>query len=885
VRWALLPFGTFIYIKPGYSKQMPAAKRKEGKISYRLKKMAATPVFVKLYAGASVIILLLSSCLWAILGTRVQQSNADQLANPYLFESSATLQGAVFPGQHSFLLKWPLFLLMKTFGLSAATFTFFTVGTVLLTVMSLAFILYRIERRPLMFGTLCLALASVLLMIPAQPYPGGILPVNMAMVTTRNIEYIVFIAGIALIARTTHIRERRFLAGTVLLGILVASDKLFLTLGVGGALIAIVVYALVRKWSLVSVMVTWLMAMLAAALLASIILWLASKSGVTHIGGSSMLSPYGLVHNPKDVVLGSIYALFGLMTNFGANPVADYRVRGTIPLELLHGLLSWGGIAVVVNFSLLCAALYVAGSFLVRSLRSGDRRPAPNNTSFKLSLMLIWTSLTALGIFIFSNHYYPVDSRYLGIALFAGFIAGASFLKVKQLRPESVLAVGACLILAIVFGLTGSVRSYNNEKTALADTNQRNVTVAEVLKHHPVSTLAGDYWRVLPVRSASSNALKVMPLEGCLEPRQVLSSTAWQPDLQHTSFAYLLTLDGNLTNSAHCSLSQIVDSYGRPNASALIAGTLNNPKEVLLFYDKGIHKSAPATPQATEGPATVLPISLDQLPYTACAVPTVMNVVAHEDDDLLFMNPDLLNDIKAGHCVRTIYMTAGDAGAGEFYWLSREQASEAAYAKMLGTDDVWVQRIVQLGDKRFITVANPKGNSKISLIFMHLPDGNMRGEGFDATGHENLERLDSGSLGQLHSVDRQSTYDKSQLTDVLVSLMHIYVPSEIRTQSEIRGSHFQDHSDHMSASRFTKIAHEQYEAQQYEGRVTIPLLFYEGYPIRELPENVSGVDLETKEMIFSAYALHDDSVCHSRKACDRDPAYNGYLTRQYRADQ
>jgi LmbE family N-acetylglucosaminyl deacetylase len=863
---------------------MPAFKSTTTKAGW-LHSITDVPVFGKLYASAAVIILILTSCFWSILGARIQQSNADQLTNPYLFESSATLHGAEFPGQHSFLLKWPLFMLMKVFGLSTTTFTFFTVCTVLLTVLSLAFILYRIERRPLVFGTFCLALASVLLMIPAQPYPGGILPVNMAMVTTRNIEYIVFIAGIALIARTARIREWRFLAGSALLGILVASDKLFLTLGVGGALLAIVAYALVRKWSLVSVMVTWLMAMLGAALLASIILWLASRSGVTHIGGSSTLSPYGLVHNLKDVVLGSVYAAFGLITNFGANPVADYRVRGAIPSEFWHGLLSWSGIAVVVNAVLLCAALYAAGNFLVRSLRSDDWQPVPNNTSFKSSLMLIWASLTAVGIFVFTNHYYPVDARYLGVALFAGFVAGASFVSFKQVRPARILALGLCLVVAIVFGITGSERSYNAEKAALADMSQRNITVAEALKHHSVRTLAGDYWRVLPVRSASNNAVNVMPLEGCLKPRQVLSSTVWQPDLQHASFAYLLTLDGNLTNSAHCNLSQIIDSYGRPNASALIAGTLNNPKEVLLFYDKGIHKSAPATPQATEGPATVLPISLDQLPYTSCGVPTTMNVVAHEDDDLLFMNPDLLKEIKAGHCVRTIYMTAGDAGAGEFYWLSREQASEAAYAKMLGTDDVWVHRIVQLGDKQFITVANPRGNSRISLIFMHLPDGNMRGEGFDATGHENLERLASGNLSQLHSVDRQSVYDKNQLTDVLVSLMHIYIPSEIRTQSEFRGSHFQDHSDHMSASHFTKIAHEQYEAQQYEGRVTIPLLFYEGYPIRELPENVSGTELETKEMIFSAYAQHDGSVCHSRKDCEGDPAYNGYLRRQYRADQ
>ena len=43
-----------------------------------------------------------------------------------------------------------------------------------------------------------------------------------------------------------------------------------------------------------------------------------------------------------------------------------------------------------------------------------------------------------------------------------------------------------------------------------------------------------------------------------------------------------------------------------------------------------------------------------------------MQIVAHEDDDLLFMNPDLEHAIDAGSCVRTIYVTAGDAGTHTF---------------------------------------------------------------------------------------------------------------------------------------------------------------------------------------------------------------------------
>ncbi len=36
-----------------------------------------------------------------------------------------------------------------------------------------------------------------------------------------------------------------------------------------------------------------------------------------------------------------------------------------------------------------------------------------------------------------------------------------------------------------------------------------------------------------------------------------------------------------------------------------------------------------------------------------------LTIVAHPDDDLLFLNPDILRDIEAGRCARTVFVTAG----------------------------------------------------------------------------------------------------------------------------------------------------------------------------------------------------------------------------------
>lgn len=40
----------------------------------------------------------------------------------------------------------------------------------------------------------------------------------------------------------------------------------------------------------------------------------------------------------------------------------------------------------------------------------------------------------------------------------------------------------------------------------------------------------------------------------------------------------------------------------------------------------------------------------------------VMTIVAHTDDDLLFMNPDIATSIAEGNVATTVFVTAGDAG-------------------------------------------------------------------------------------------------------------------------------------------------------------------------------------------------------------------------------
>ncbi|HKU18038.1 MAG TPA: PIG-L family deacetylase [Candidatus Saccharimonadales bacterium] len=836
--------------------------------------------FAATYAVVALLILLGTTVVWAYLSATVQQSNADQTVNAYLFENNHTFQGANFPGQHSFLFKWPIFWLISLLGARSAAFTWVTVGVVLLTVGIFALFLYRIERRALYFGTLCLALASVLAVVPAQPYAGGLLPVNMAMITTRNLEYILYITAVALVVRATRLKSWRFAAGALLFGVLAASDKLFLAFGIGSALLACVWYGLVRCWSFVTLAVRWLLAGLIAFLVATGLLGVISGAGWTHIAAGSQVSPYGATHSVKDIGHGVVYGVAGFLTNLGIDPANDTRLLRTVPHQAAQTLLSWGVVALLVN-----SVLLVLGTYAVYRLVKANWRPydAQNSSvAQRISLMMLWTTVVAAAVFVVSNHYYPVDARYLSIIVFALFLTGATFLRTVQIRREVLVSAGLLLCLGIASGLVVAHRSYNDERAAVAPLDKRNVLISQALSNHPVQVLMGDYWRVIPTKLAAHDTLQVMPLESCTTARSVLSSKAWQPNPEKVSFAYLLTFDQSLTGYPKCSLDTIINRFGKPNASIPIAGTTMHPQELLLFYDRGAHKSAPAAPTSKQNLATVAPISTDDLPYTSCNQPTVMVTVAHQDDDLLFMNPDVQHDIQAGRCIRTVYLTAGDAGSGPFYWIGREQGAEAAYATMLGTNTIWVQRLVKLADNQIITIANPRGNSKLSLIFMHLPDGNVDGSGFPTSHFESLTRLERGVIPRIHSIDGESTYTSESLTAALAELMTLYHPAEIRTQGDVVSRVAPDHSDHIATGRFTAAAYARYRQNQLAGLGEIPIVSYIGYPVRVLPPNISDGDLALKEKIFFVYAAHDDGVCRSMQECIRQSAnYRAYLTREY----
>ncbi|GAB1692027.1 PIG-L family deacetylase [Krasilnikovia sp. M28-CT-15] len=271
----------------------------------------------------------------------------------------------------------------------------------------------------------------------------------------------------------------------------------------------------------------------------------------------------------------------------------------------------------------------------------------------------------------------------------------------------------------------------------------------------------------------------------------------------------------------------------------------------------------PVTAATSQDPAA----RAGSAPRSACRG-TSMQVVAHEDDDILFINPDLRTDIRAGRCIVTLFLTAGDAGKPVAYWRGREAGAKAAYAAMAGVRNRWNSRTVTLAGHRITQVG--LAGRKVFLLFLRLPDGH----GYANHDWETMAALWKGTIPAVHSIDSGTAYTRDGLVQTVGAAMRTWRPDVVRTLDYSAGYGQGDHADHVTAGYVTHAAHLGYTT-------THRLYGYRGYPAARQPANLSLAAARAKMAVFFAYAPHDPHVCRTAKACRKGPYWSRFL-RQYR---
>ncbi len=263
-----------------------------------------------------------------------------------------------------------------------------------------------------------------------------------------------------------------------------------------------------------------------------------------------------------------------------------------------------------------------------------------------------------------------------------------------------------------------------------------------------------------------------------------------------------------------------------------------------------------------------------------------LTVVAHEDDDLIFQNPAVLEAIAAGDCVRTVYVTAGDAGKGETYWRERELGPRAAYAQMAGVANSWTNSTPSVAGHT-IHLATLTAHPQVSQVNLRLPDGGGgAGTGYAVNGNQSVPRLwrsqnpqpaSLSPISSINAIDGSATYTYGGLLTTLEALIEEFEPDVIGTQNfsaEFGGG---DHGDHIAVARFVHLAEASYQREHV-------LRSYMDYESKNQAQNVFEPALGKKLNAYYAYAVHDSNeACASQAACE-SPFYSEYwnwLKRQY----
>jgi LmbE family N-acetylglucosaminyl deacetylase len=292
----------------------------------------------------------------------------------------------------------------------------------------------------------------------------------------------------------------------------------------------------------------------------------------------------------------------------------------------------------------------------------------------------------------------------------------------------------------------------------------------------------------------------------------------------------------------------------------------------------GIAAAIPASCAAHSGRRT-------QRVLGAGGAPSILQIVAHQDDDVLFMNPDLSAALAAGIPTTTVYLTAGEAMGAFDYSRTREQfaadrqdAARAAYGQMLGSDAAWNRQAVPLPGGRRAELSTLPGVDHLKLLFLNLPDGDDRAAVPDRPGLPQGMALSGLLLGQRPDIPTivPSTgpvteayhHTKDSLLAALSGFLDEYQPTILRTQDPMyaeqrwRGTKDfgADHPDHIATARWADLALQRHLAGESSARMFV--VNYAGYGTNALAANLAAAQSAAKDATFGTYTAHDVNARH-----------------------
>ncbi len=230
-----------------------------------------------------------------------------------------------------------------------------------------------------------------------------------------------------------------------------------------------------------------------------------------------------------------------------------------------------------------------------------------------------------------------------------------------------------------------------------------------------------------------------------------------------------------------------------------------------------------------------------------CGAGTLVTVVAHLDDDLLFVDPAISERLDAGWCITTVHLIGGANGADFAYVQTRERASRLAYARMAGVPDEWIETNIPIAGK-LVHQMVLKAKPQVRLLEFRLPGGAVRG-GREPLGllweqHATLSTYPMNADGSV-----RVQYDRASLSATLKVILA--GASQIYTLNPDTVP-FLEHPDHIYAARITR-----HVAQTLNK--SVPIEYHITYPTGDWPGNVPAAEVQRKRDIVASYFSVDGS--------------------------
>lgn len=248
---------------------------------------------------------------------------------------------------------------------------------------------------------------------------------------------------------------------------------------------------------------------------------------------------------------------------------------------------------------------------------------------------------------------------------------------------------------------------------------------------------------------------------------------------------------------------------------------------------------------------------------------TDLTIIAHQDDDLLFMQPDLSEAVQRGTGLTTVYVTAGNGTRGVDLAEARNTGAMAAYSAIAGEDD-WSCGWLRLGT---IELQHCRlARAKVSLIFLGYPDGGKEG-----ARPSSLLHLWEGKAHAVPTVaQRSSSYDQTELIRVVTDIIDATAPTTLRTL-EIASTHGHDHSDHMMVGALAVLA-------TARSTRAPELISYRGYDVASEPANTDPALFDRELEVLGHYEACARGCAPCGQACtidQIDDVHTRWLERRY----